>query len=250
MSLMLRDFGRALDPVAFARDAGLEPHPWQIKMLEGRSQREIFCCCRQSGKSTSAAARALHTALYQPGTLTLLLSPSLRQSSELFHKVIALYGRLADLPKLQALSALRLELPNGSRIISLPGSDVSTRGYSDPRLVIIDEAAFCSESMVAAVAPMLATGTGSLLALSTPNGSQGWFADAWHNDDSWDKHLVTWQESGRVNPEMVEFYRRLSGDLACRQEFSCEFIDVANTQLIGATAFDAAVSEKVPCLWI
>lgn len=41
----------------------------------------------------------------------------------------------------QTESALRLELQNGSRIISLPGKEQTVRGFSGVRLLAIDEAA-------------------------------------------------------------------------------------------------------------
>jgi hypothetical protein len=40
-----------------------------------------------------------------------------------------------------AESALRLELANGARIVTLPGKEGTVRGFSDVSLLIIDEAA-------------------------------------------------------------------------------------------------------------
>ena len=80
------DFAHALDPVAFAEDRlGFVPDPWQARVLRSRASWILLNCCRQSGKSTTTAVVALHTALYDPG-LILLVSPTLRQSKELFAK--------------------------------------------------------------------------------------------------------------------------------------------------------------------
>ncbi len=57
--------------------------------------RALLLCTRQAGKSTATALYALHEALYGPPALVLLLSPSLRQSGELFQKVAAFYRSLA-----------------------------------------------------------------------------------------------------------------------------------------------------------
>jgi hypothetical protein len=74
------DLAMALDRVVFARGAlGLEPDGWQAGVLRWSGRRLLMNCCRQSGKSTTAAVLALHEALYRPGSLVLLLSPSLRQ---------------------------------------------------------------------------------------------------------------------------------------------------------------------------
>src|SRR5437763_6492647 len=56
--------------------AGMQPDPWQAKLLHSSSDRVLLLCHRQAGKSEGAAALALHTALLQPKALVLLLSPS------------------------------------------------------------------------------------------------------------------------------------------------------------------------------
>src|SRR5437763_475352 len=94
------DLAHALDPVAFVQDRlNFEPDPWQARLLRSRAPWILLNCCRQSGKSTTTAALALHTAIYDPG-LTLLVSPSLRQSKELFAKVT---GFLKDLEPAEVL---------------------------------------------------------------------------------------------------------------------------------------------------
>src|SRR5512133_2052808 len=71
------DLAHALDPVAFVQDRlKFEPDPWQASLLRSRAPWILLNCCRQSGKSTTTAALALHTAIYDPG-LILLVSPSL-----------------------------------------------------------------------------------------------------------------------------------------------------------------------------
>ena len=68
-----------------------------------------------------------------------------------------------------------MELANGSRIISLPGSEKTVRGYSAVSLVIMDEAARVPDELLQAVRPMLATTSGRFIALaaagSTKHGS-------------------------------------------------------------------------------
>src|SRR5437667_628190 len=94
------DLAHALDPVSFVQDRlKFEPDPWQAQLLRSRASWILLNCCRQSGKSTTTAALALHTAIYNPG-LTLLVSPSLRQSKELFAKVT---GFLKDLEPAEVL---------------------------------------------------------------------------------------------------------------------------------------------------
>jgi hypothetical protein len=93
--VQLRDDLRlALDRVAFARALGLEPDGWQEELLRSTSERVLLNCSRQSGKSTISGVIALHRALYHPGSLVLCLAPALRQSQELFGKVLGFYRDL------------------------------------------------------------------------------------------------------------------------------------------------------------
>ena len=96
------------DAVSVMRQAGLAPDSWQMDIARSQASRLLLLCCRQSGKSTTTAALALATAIREPSSLVLLLSPSLRQSSELFRKVLEHYRALAVPLPPQAESALRL----------------------------------------------------------------------------------------------------------------------------------------------
>jgi len=74
-------------PVDLAVAAGLEPDTWQRDFLMTRPHRGLLNCSRQSGKSTTSAALAVWTVVTEPGALVLLLSPTLKQSGELFRNV-------------------------------------------------------------------------------------------------------------------------------------------------------------------
>src|SRR5262245_30721030 len=63
---------------------GMLPDPWQARVLASPAPRTLLLCSRQSGKSQTAAGLVLLTALREPGSLTLILSPGLRQSGEFF----------------------------------------------------------------------------------------------------------------------------------------------------------------------
>jgi hypothetical protein len=93
MNRLATDLLDALDPARVMVRAGLPPDPWQRELLRSTASRLLVLCARQSGKSTCAAALGLHEALYRPPALVLLLSPSLRQSQELFRATLDLYTR-------------------------------------------------------------------------------------------------------------------------------------------------------------
>src|SRR5512135_3012626 len=116
MTPLATDLALAFDPVGFSRALGIEPDPWQARVLTWSGKRLLLNCARQTGKSTTAATLALHRALYHPASLILLVSPSLRQSTELFRKVGELLGRLSVKPELPEDNRLSCVLANRSRI--------------------------------------------------------------------------------------------------------------------------------------
>jgi hypothetical protein len=174
------------------------PDPWQREVLQSSAPRALWLCARQTGKSATCAILALHQALAYPESLVLLLSPSLRQSQELFKKVQDAYRRLGYLAPLQAESALRYEMNNGSRIIALPGTESNIHGYSSVDLLVIDEAARVLDELYLAVRPMVAVSQGKMVCLSTPFGARGWFYEAWERGDGWVRTKVTATMCSRI----------------------------------------------------
>src|SRR5262245_61533674 len=117
------------DPLHFAQHSlQFVADPWQEKVLTWTGKRLLLLCCRQSGKSTVTALLALHRALYYARSLILLLSPSLRQSAELFRKVSDFLSLLPVRPALVEDNRLSLQMQNGSRIVSLPSKEANIRG--------------------------------------------------------------------------------------------------------------------------
>jgi len=236
------DLAMALDPVLLAREAGIEPDPWQERLLRSSAPRVLLNCCRQSGKSTMAAVLAAHTALYQPGSLVLVLSPTLRQSQESFRKVLGVYRALDRPVPAEAETKLSLELENGSRIVSLPGKESTTRGFSAVALLVVDEAARVPDDLYHSVRPMLAVSGGRLVGLSTPFGTRGWWYEAWRSSDPWLRFEVPATECPRIPAAFLEEERRSLGEWWYRQEYCCEFLD-AQTQAFGREDVERAFTE-------
>lgn len=204
----------------------MNPDPWQARALNSSAMRMLLLCTRQSGKSTIAAALALLTAYLEAPALILLLSPSQRQSGELFRdKVLRLYNRMGRPVAAKRQTALELELVNGSRIISLPEKEEKIRGFSDVRLLVIDEASRVSDPLYRAVRPMLSVSHGRLLALSTPFGKRGWFFEEWNGSSPWDRSKITALQCPRITREFLVEERRSLGERWYRQEYLCSFED-------------------------
>ena len=214
-----------LDPVALAEGIGLVADPWQAQVLREPHQRELLVVHRQGGKSVTAAVAAVHAALYEKA-LVLVVSPSQRQSQELFRTILQLYRSLGRPVPSESENALSITLENGSRVVALPADAVTIRGYSAAKLLIVDEAAFVPDDTLAAVRPMLAVSAGRMLAMSTPFGRRGWFYEASRSGE-WRVTTVKAEQCPRITKDFLEAERAALGEWRYRQEYECKFEDVA-----------------------
>jgi len=211
------------DPVTVMAAAKLPPDPWQARLLRSDAERVLILGSRQMGKSSVSAALAVRVALLRPNSPVLLLSPSQRQSGELFRKVLNLYTALGGPVPTVRETALQLELTNGSRVLSLPGNEGTIRGFSEVALLVIDEAARVSDALYYAVRPMLAVSKGRLVALSTPFGQRGWFYDEWAGTNDWERVRVTADQVPRITPEFLAEERKALGERFFLQEYYADF---------------------------
>ncbi|HEX7039079.1 MAG TPA: terminase family protein [Trueperaceae bacterium] len=209
--------------MAFAHSLGLELDPWQEAVLKVESKRDVFNCSRQAGKSTTAAVLALHEAVYRPGSVTVLISPSQRQSSELFRKVIDLRQVMTHPPDLVEDNRLSMTVRGGGRVMSLPGSEATVRGISAVTLLVEDEASRVEDELHYSIKPMLATTNGRLLLMSTPFGKRGHFWDVWDQGEGWNRVKVTAADVPRISREFLEEERRSMPAWWFEQEYLCEF---------------------------
>jgi Terminase large subunit, T4likevirus-type, N-terminal len=232
------DFTLAVDPCAFARKVGIDPDTKQAELLTSASRRTLVCCTRQWGKSTTAAIAVTHEAIFNPGSLSVIVSPSQQQSTELFRKIHGFWQQLPNAPAAEQETLTRMSLRNGSRIISLPGSEKTTRGYSAASLVVMDEASRVDDELLTAVRPMMATVKNArFIALTTPAGKRGWFYEAWMDGDGWQRITVTADKCPRISKEFLEEERQSLGATKFAQEYECQFIED------GESAFSLALIE-------
>ena len=239
----------AANPVAWAREVlQFEPDLKQQEVLAAQTRRGILNCSRQWGKSTTCAIKAVHYAHFHPESLVLVASPSLRQSSEFLHKARKTVSALGFRLRGQGANSCSLALPNGSRIVGLPESEDTIRGFSGVGLMIIDEASRVSDDMYHALRPMLAVGAGSLWLMSTPNGKTGFFYREWTSQRPWTRIQATAAECPRIPSDFLEEERATLGDEVFRQEYCCEFL-VGEGYLFDEAEIRSRLSDKVQPLW-
>ncbi len=233
----------ALNPSLFFKAQGIIADPWQQDFLLAAPQFSLLNCSRQVGKSTTVGALALHTALFKPNSLILLLSPSQRQSGEIFRKVLDAYAFFNQFISAKHQTRSQLELENGSRIISLPGKEQFIRSFGGVSLLVLDEAARIPDELYRAVRPMLAVSGGRLAALSTPFGKRGWFYHAWHSDEPWHRIAIPWNLCPRIQPAFIQQEINAMGHDWVEQEYQCIF---SHKQGRVYSEFDLCLCAELP----
>ena len=220
----------ALDPVEFAKQSlGFVADEWQETLLRSSERQIILNCSRQSGKSTCTAVLAVHRAIFSPGALILLISPSLRQSKELFSKVVGFLKSVQPSVTLDEDNKSSATLSNGSRIVSLPGDERTIRGYSSPNLILCDEAAFTTDELYTSVKPMLAVSRGQLVLMSTPFGRRGFFHEVWQSGgDAWKRISVPASSCPRISEEFLRQELESMSEWRFKQEYECEFCETSD----------------------
>ncbi len=209
--------------IGLMRKLHMEPDPWQAEVLQEDYHHLLLNCCRQAGKSTVVAMLGLTQALFNHGSLILLVSRSLRQAKELFRIVKDFHFRLGE-PFKERANAAELQLENTSRVVCLPCSETTIRGYSKVALLVIDEAATVPDDLYRAVRPMLAVSAGRMICLSTPRGKRGFFYHSWaQGGDDWKRIEVAADKIPRIKPAFLDQERRAMGESWFRQEFCCSF---------------------------
>lgn len=225
----MRDVFCAVSPAVWAEEKfGFVADPVQQRVLNPEVRRGILNCTRQWGKSTVTALKALHQALHFEQTLVIVASPSGRQSGEFVRKAAGFLRVLGIRVRGDGQNEISILLPNGSRIVGLPGREATVRGFSGVSLVVVDEASRVPDAVYSAVTPMLAASgpAAALWLMSTPNGKRGFFWDEWSDDSrKWTRISVKATECPRIRAGFLEEERKRMGETLFRQEYLCEFMD-------------------------
>lgn len=209
------------------------PFDYQAAFLDSPKSRKAFVSGRQVGKSRTCAWMAIHHAVLNPDSITLLVAPTQRQSTELMNTIKRELS-LSQVSKqnwgVERDIATEIAFDNGARIISLPtGRDGSNiRGYT-AELIIVDEAAYVEDNIFTQVLePMLAVTHGTLVLASTPFGASGYLYQKWTQDDDFYTKQVPTSQNPFVDDEWIEKQRRNLPRMQFRQEYLGEFVEQAD----------------------
>jgi hypothetical protein len=217
---------------------------WQARLVDTPAPARIISLThRQAGKTSAASVGIAHSMVWRmPGSTSLVLAPTLRQSSELIRN---LRGRLLTAgEKLTIDNTFSCELANGSRCLALPGADdAAIRGLSIDGDLVVDEAARVSDSLFEAALPMMVrhSKTARLLLLSTAWARQGFFWRAWSEGDArdWIKLEAKVDECRHISAADLERERRSMPESAYAREYMNQF-DSLEARFFDADALTAA----------
>nr|MDA8087915.1 terminase family protein [Nitrospiraceae bacterium] len=204
--------------------------PYQQRWMNDRARKKIWLAARQIGKSFALSMEAVAEGLERKCN-NLVLSASERQSREVIQKVYSHLRVLKvysdEIIRAESASKEEVQLPNGSRIISLPANPDTVRGFSGN--VFLDEFAFHkdSEAIWRAMYPTVTRGYKVRIS-STANGKNNMFYRLWSEGD-FSRHETSIYEAKACGLELdIEAMRGGIADPdAWAQEYECRFIDEA-----------------------
>lgn len=177
----------------YVRSIGFPLFDWQVDVIDSPSKRKVVNGARQSGKSTVMSAVPCHTAKYYPGSLSIILAPTEKQANEDMEKVKQFIALDLEYPDRVKDSNEEIKLKNGSRIIVVTASERSARGFSKPRVVLMDEASRIDDLTYTSGVRAMTTNSpdSEIILISTPFGRNGFFFRAMSGDgNNWERYEV------------------------------------------------------------
>lgn len=187
---------------------GIVPFAWQQQVLKSTHKRKHILGARQTGKSTIVSSVPCHTAKYYPKSLSIILAPTEAQAIEDILKVKEFIAADPSYPEIKRDSQDEIALDNKSRILVIPATERSARGYSRPRTIVLDEASRILDVVYkSGVRPMLTDNPDcELFEISTPNGKQGFFFDS-SSSVRYERYMIRspWQVDPRNNWSLIPY---------------------------------------------
>lgn len=232
------------------------PHPGQLEFLTAEAKFKVLACGRRWGKTDACAVRILHDVCQAKPSRSLILAPTLDQARLLFDRVVDLFERLLERwpfktappegkPRRTPYPSIKL----GRHIVSArSGHLVRALRGNEADHIVVDEAAYVPEELVAEVAmPMLATTKGALTLISTPRGLNHFWRFFKMGQEGrhgiWSRRAPS-SESPYVSRTFLEVQRELISERAFETEYEAGFQD-SECQVFKTEAVDDALRTEI-----
>jgi len=232
---------------------GFKATLYQAKLLGDKSKRIVVVFPRQSGKTTTLSIRMIHFALRNPHTLSLIVSPGLRQSMLVMDCIQDQIGRMSEERRKHHIKLMQrtvVTCRNGSRIVALPCALKTLRGYAASE-VLVDEAAFIRDDQTIfynVLFPMLQTTDGILIASSTPWAKDSVFYK-FTQEPTFSKHYVKIGEvvqAGLTTQAFIDEMKQRTPSERFRREYLAEFVEDEFAYFNQKLITQCIVSELAP----
>ena len=243
------------DPIYFSKtymkvvhvDKGLVPlnlYPYQKEMIKSFSEnrKSIVVTCRQSGKTTSMCAFALHYLIFNSNKILAILANKGKTAAQILARIKLAYEHLPPFLQqgIKEWNKASIELENGSKIVAGTTTSDSIRGESI-NCLLVDELAFISgfEEFWASTYPTISSGeTTKVIFCTTPNGlnhAYAFWSNALNGTNGYNPIKVTWQEvPGRNEKWRKETLAGMNNDAEkFAQEYEVEFQGSSGTLISG-----------------
>lgn len=208
---------------------------WQRPVMTDirNSERDIYVvkAKRQVGKSILAEVAVLFKAMSKPGSISVIVEPTLSQGRRVFKQLIkSIGGDSSDVIKSANATLLEIEFINGSSVLFKAAEQrENLRGLTVSGILVIDEGAFIDEDIYEILYPCVDANLAPILIISTPLFSSGEF---WrrYQEGLTDNPVIKsydWSKfdtSKYLSKEKLEYYRERLSPLRFRSEYLGEFI--------------------------
>lgn len=224
-----------------------KPYDYQEKMIDmfSKYRKVVILASRQSGKTTTIGAYALHTALFNEDYKIGIASNKEKSSIDVLGRIKLMYEELPSHLKsgVKKYNEKSIVFENGSEIMCSATSKDAFRGRS-LNLLILDEFAFVdkgkAEDFYASNYPTISSSqTAKIIIISTPNGPHNLFhriyKGAEEGKNSFKCMKVSWEDVPGRDDKWAEEQIKDFGMTKFRQEFAIEFIGSTNTLIDGNT---------------
>lgn len=146
--------------------------------------KNVLCQVRQSGKTTTIVAFLLHQAIFFPDMIIGVTAHKGTGAKEIISRFRYAYENLPIWikPAVTSYNVFDIVFANNSKIMSQTTTENTYRGMS-LSILYVDEMAFIKPNIMdewwKAILPSLSAPNSRMVATSTPNGSEGKFAEIW-----------------------------------------------------------------------
>ena len=211
--------------------AAFIPSPQQMKVLKSLNKRKVIVAGRRFGKTMLAAAYALYFATQRPRTRIGIFTPSWEQCEvfmDWFYRLIdeSVGGVLREtIVEQRKMSCI---FDNGSKLICRTASitSKSVRGHGFD-LLILDEAAFIPDEVMAAIRPTRLDRKGEEWQLSNPLGHNHFYNSFMTGKEKgiFDVFQIKTSENPKIDIEDLNKERLLLSPAEFKQEYEGFFVD-------------------------